>query len=367
MRSILYESFQRRLGGMAQKLMDSEPLPRLLLAVLLVIAAIVLRALLGAHADGLSPYATFSLAVDVDALLGGLPAGALATVASAAAAYGWFGAGLDLGLGLFLAGGLLFSALAGAMRQRCQELADRRSAARPTPPARDSLDTIGGTAAALAHEVNQPLAATVTYLKVVRRLLEKAPVATPEVFQVLEKASEQTLRAGRIVTSLRDLVRRREPDKTLLGLNLLISETVDLPEIRAEIAGAALRLAPDARRDCVLADREQIRQVIVGLLRNAMEAMRAVDTRSLVISTANPDANNIRLDVIDTGCGLPESWESGAFEPFATTKAKGMGVGLSICRSIIEQHEGRIWATPNRDGGATFSFILPLQELEIDA
>jgi signal transduction histidine kinase len=373
MRAFRFEAVERRLDRVARKLAYASLSTRLLLATTLVAAAAVARAGFAGYVDSLSPYATFYLAVDVSALLGGLSAGLFACAASALAAHLWFAASLDAGFGLFVAGGVLFSLLADLIRRAWLASEARRAMRAPAgassspAPTRDCLDTVGGTAAALAHEVNQPLAATVTYLKVARRLLEKSPSPHPEIIEVLDKAAEQTLRAGRIVTSLRDLVRRREPDKTLVGLNALIGEAIGSPEISAACANVSIGLEKGARFDRTLVDREQIRQVIVGLARNALEAMRAAKTRRLVISTSNPDDHTIRVDVIDTGCGLPDSWADGAFVPFATTKTNGMGVGLSISRSIIERHDGRIWAAPNQDGGAVFSFILPLEESDIDA
>lgn len=227
---------------------------------------------------------------------------------------------------------------------------------------RSRLHALGDMAAGLAHEINQPLAAVVTYLKVARRILEKAPAgAHSDALEIVEKASAQALRAGRIVSSLRDLMRRGEPDKTLLGLHELIRDAIQ--SIRAEGGqdNIAISLALRAQWDGVMADRAQIGQVLTHLLRNAAEAMQSAPRRELVVATSNPDETTIRVDVIDTGCGLPDSSHDGCFEPFTTTKSDGVGVGLSNSRSIIEEHYGRIWATPNAEGGAVFSFTLPLQ------
>ncbi|WP_457797796.1 PAS domain S-box protein [Methylocystis sp. S23] len=233
---------------------------------------------------------------------------------------------------------------------------------------RNRLDAMGGMAAALAHEINQPLAANATYLRVARRLIEKSPHADDAaIVDVLEKATTQTLRAGRIVTSLKDLVRRGEPDKTLVGMHDLIMEAVDAAIEECEDSKVKFEMRRQAPRDRIVADRTQLKQVLFNLVRNAMEAMQSSERRELVISTANPGDGTIRVDVIDSGCGLPESCEIGRFEPFTTTKTKGMGVGLSISRSIIEAHYGRIWASPNAGDGATFSFALPLQDADADA
>lgn len=374
MRSTRSDNPEHGLGQRIRKLAGAPLLAQISFATLLVCAATVARAFFGKYVDTLSPYATFYLAIEISALMAGSAAGVFATLASSGASSLWFSGASDFSLALFVAGGVIFSLLTDAARHEWSDHSWPRAKEEepmtppPSPrPARDCLDTVGETAAALAHEVNQPLAATVTYLKVARRLLEKSGKGAPEVFDVLEKASEQTLRAGRIVTSLRDLVRRRELDKSLVRINDLIDDTIMLPEIVAENANASIEFEKGARHDHALVDREQIRQVIVGLARNALEAMRVAETRRLVISTSNPDNHSIQVDVIDTGCGLAESWADGAFEPFATTKSNSMGVGLSISRSIIERHEGRIWAAPNREGGAVFSFVLPLAESESDA
>lgn len=228
------------------------------------------------------------------------------------------------------------------------------------------LDAMGGMAAALAHEINQPLAANATYLRVARRLVEKSQHSDQALVDILDKAAEQTLRAGRIVTNIKDLLRRDDPDKTLVRLHDVISQSCDGKAARLEYPDIKIGLDLRATRDCVVADQAQLRQVLAALIRNASEAMRSAERRELTVSTANPDDGTIRVDVIDSGCGLPESYDGDCFEPLASTKAGGMGVGLSISRSIMEAHYGRIWATPNAGGGAVFSFALPLQHSEID-
>lgn len=233
---------------------------------------------------------------------------------------------------------------------------------------RSRFKAIGGMAAELAHEINQPLAANATYLRVARRLLEQSPHAgDAAIIEVLDKAAAQTLRAGRIVTSLRELVRSREPDKTMVCLHEVIGEAREEALENSEIVGVQFELRLRAAEDCVIADRAQLKQVFASLIRNAVEAMQSSERRDLVIETSNPGDGTIRIDVIDSGCGLPESSDIGCFEPFTTTKTKGMGVGLSISHTIIEAHYGRIWAAPNASGGAVFSFTLPLQDAEVDA
>ncbi|PPD43361.1 MAG: hypothetical protein CTY15_10020 [Methylocystis sp.] len=231
---------------------------------------------------------------------------------------------------------------------------------------RNRLDAMGAMTATLAHEVNQPLAATATYLKVARRMLEKVLQSNhQDVLDVLDKAAAQIMRAGRIVTSFRGLVQREEPDKTLISMHALIAEVYDAFR-REEIAsGVYLGFAYRASRDQVIADGGQLRRVLANIIRNALEAMRNTEIRELLISTSNPDDETIRVDVSDTGRGIGVL-EDKCFEPFTTTKEKGMGMGLSMSRSIIEAHYGRIWAKPNANGGTAFSFTLPLNDLGVE-
>lgn len=232
---------------------------------------------------------------------------------------------------------------------------------------RDRFAETGGMAAALAHEINQPLAATTTYLGVARRIVQKSPLADdPTLTGVLEKAAAQTLRAGKIVASLRDLIRRGEADKTLISVNELVREARDALLADAPDADIHITVNCLAEQDKLVGDRTQMRQLLANLIRNAIEAMKSEDRRDLILKTSNPDDQTIRVDVIDTGSGLPDSSEEGCFEPFTSTKARGMGVDLSISRSIIEAHYGRIWAAPNHGGGAIFSFALPLQRADMD-
>ena len=228
---------------------------------------------------------------------------------------------------------------------------------------RDRLAALGGMAATVAHEINQPLSATATYINVVQRRLGKMQSADAGLIDILDKAADQTRRAGRIVTSLRDLAQRGEPDKTLLCVHDLIREYVDAEGTHTQVQ---IRLDCQARSDQVVGDRAHLRQVIANLVRNAVEAMQASERRELVVSTCNPDERAIRVDVLDTGCGLIDLAGDDCFEPFTTTKTKGMGIGLSISRSIIEAHYGRIWGRQNNGGGAVFSFTLPLQESDVD-
>ncbi len=227
----------------------------------------------------------------------------------------------------------------------------------------DRLVAMGGMATALAHEINQPLAATAAYLTVAQRLMRRPPEQRPaSIEDTLGKASDQVFRAGKIIRHMREFAARGEPDKTMQQLHVLIASACELTAASAKQAEVRVILDLRAEDDRVLADNVQLKQVVVNLKRNAIEAMQASERRELVISTALVDKGMIRTDIADTGIGLSEESRAHLFEPFKTTKANGLGVGLSLSRSIVEAHYGNIWAEPNPAGGAVFSFTLPLAE-----
>ncbi len=240
----------------------------------------------------------------------------------------------------------------------------RRFEARLSALHANRLDSMADMATALAHEINQPLAAASNYLFAARHLLEaKAEPAGPAVDEALDKASTQMHRAGQIIAHLREFITRGEPDKMELSLHNLIRRTCELVAPSARQGKVEVALHLDAAEDKVLADRVQIEQAMVNLMRNAIEAMEESQERRLDISTSLENGM-IRADVADTGSGLSASANSELFVPFASTKTNGLGVGLSISRSIIEAHYGTIWAQANPGGGARFSFTLPLARLD---
>jgi len=171
------------------------------------------------------------------------------------------------------------------------------------------------------------------------------------------------LRAGRIVSHLHDFISRGDPEKITQSLHAIIQQTCELAGslLKERKVGLVLRL--DADKDSIFADKVQIQQVVFNLIRNACEAMSASKIRRLTIATTLKD-ETLRVDVIDTGVGLSKSVDADLFEPFASSKPNGLGVGLSISRSIVEAHRGKIWADPDPGGGARFSFILPLAEAQ---
>jgi two-component system, LuxR family, sensor kinase FixL len=222
------------------------------------------------------------------------------------------------------------------------------------------LTAMGEMASALAHELNQPLAAISNYMKGSRRLLaDSADPNASKIEGALDRASEQALRAGQIIRRLRDFVARGESEKRVESLAKLIEESGALGLSGAREQGVVLRFELDHNNDLVLVDRVQIQQVLVNLFRNALEAMAHSPKRELVASTARVADDMMEVAVSDTGSGFPDDVKSNLFQTFFTTKETGMGVGLSISRSIVEAHGGSMWADTNASGGATFRFTLP--------
>jgi two-component system sensor kinase FixL len=220
------------------------------------------------------------------------------------------------------------------------------------------LTALGEMASALAHELNQPLAAIANYLQGSGDLLEREPVPIDKVRGALGKASDQALRAGEIIRRLRDFVARGETERSVESLSKLIEEASALALVGAKEHGVSVRYAMDPSVDLVLADRVQIQQVVLNLIRNAIDAMEESPTRRIAISTRAAPGDHVEIEVADTGPGISPEVASQLFQPFVTTKRSGMGVGLSISRTIVEAHGGRLWAESNQDGGATFRFTL---------
>jgi two-component system sensor kinase FixL len=219
------------------------------------------------------------------------------------------------------------------------------------------LTAMGEMASTLAHEINQPLAAIANYLKGSRRMLEGNDAAAP-VRDAMDKASEQALRAGEIIRRLRDFVSRGETERKIEHLPKLIEEASALALVGAKERDVRVRFLFDQHGDLVLADRVQIQQVLLNLIRNAVEAMAESPRRELTVTTAARDGGMVEVAVADTGPGLAEQVARQLFQPFVTTKRQGMGVGLSISRTIVDAHGGKIWAEKNENGGTTFRFTL---------
>ncbi len=229
------------------------------------------------------------------------------------------------------------------------------------------LTALGEMASALAHELNQPLTAIANYLKGSVRLLNAPTVETARVRDAVERAGDQALRAGQIIRRLRDFVARGETERRVESLPRLIEEASALALVGARENGVQVRFALDQAADSVLADRVQVQQVLLNLIRNAVDAMETSPKRDLTVTTVAQDADMIRVSVADSGPGIDPEVADQLFQPFITTKRLGMGVGLSISRTIVEAHGGRIWVEPNPNGGAIFHFTLQRADIAEDA
>jgi two-component system sensor kinase FixL len=221
------------------------------------------------------------------------------------------------------------------------------------------LTTMGNMASALAHELNQPLSAIANYLKGTRRLIDQGEVSSERLKDAIDKAAEQALRAGDIIRRLRDFVSHGDADRRSENLTKLVEEASALALVGAREKGVHVRLEFAADVGQVMADRVEIQQVMVNLIRNAIEAMQDSPVRELRIATRARDHEWAEVAIFDTGPGLSQEAGANLFKPFTTTKKQGMGVGLSISRTIIEAHGGEIWVESNPSGGAIFRFTLP--------
>jgi two-component system sensor kinase FixL len=225
------------------------------------------------------------------------------------------------------------------------------------------LTALGEMSSTLAHELNQPLSAIGNYLSGLRRMLGSPAGLSPDrARDALEKAADQAQRAGEIIRRLRNFVAKGEAERRPESLAKLTEEAVALAFVGGKELGVRLQVRLDPSVDQVLVDKVQIQQVILNLVRNAMEAMAGEPRRDLRITSGPVGVDQVRVIVQDTGPGLSAEVLDQLFQPFVTTKAHGMGVGLSICRTIIEAHGGRIHATNTPEGGARFELILPLAD-----
>jgi two-component system sensor kinase FixL len=221
------------------------------------------------------------------------------------------------------------------------------------------LRATGQMAAALAHELNQPLTAVANYLRGVLRLLEREQADMARVREAIGLAAQQTLRAGEIIRRLRDFVARGEVDRRPERVNTLIEEASALALVGARERNVHVTLNVPADLPLVLVERVPVEQVLLNLMRNAVEAMMETERRTLTV-TAEASGDHVTIGVADTGAGLSPEVAVQLFQPFVTTKPDGMGIGLSICRTIIEAHGGRIWAEANPGGGTVFRLTLPV-------
>jgi two-component system sensor kinase FixL len=230
------------------------------------------------------------------------------------------------------------------------------------------LSAMGTMGSTLAHELNQPLTAVTNYVRGSRRLLangEKDDVA--RACEGLEAAEAAALRAGQIVRRLRELVARGTAAMRPENLPKLIDEAGVIAFLDAPFMGITPRIELDPAAEWVEADRIQIQQVLINLIRNAVQATRNSERREVVVSTARTAGGQIEVSVADTGGGIAPDVREALFSPFQGTKAEGLGIGLSISRTIVEAHSGKIWADDREGGGTVFRFTLPATDQPAEA
>jgi signal transduction histidine kinase len=219
------------------------------------------------------------------------------------------------------------------------------------------MATAGQLSASIAHEIRQPLAEFVANAQAALRWLEKANVE--EVREGLKGILGDGLRAGDIITHLRAMFKSDELKKAHVDINKLVLSVLALARIDLLKQGIELQTRLDDRIPEILGNQVQLQQVILNLVMNAIESMSSSQTRVLRIKSALSQTNKVHVSIEDTGMGIKQSDLARLFRPMFTTKERGMGMGLSICQSIIEKHAGRIWVSPGAHGGSIFQFELP--------
>jgi two-component system, LuxR family, sensor kinase FixL len=222
------------------------------------------------------------------------------------------------------------------------------------------LSAAGTLASALAHELNQPLTAIANYVSTGRDLAAEGKPQNGAIIQeALDEAAKEALRAGQIIRRMRDFVSKGELETQILPLGKLINDATTLGLLGAREKGVSWSIEIEPGVDHVLADRVQIQQVMVNLMRNAIEAMETAPTKFLTIAARPRSEDLVEILVADTGHGIPAEMRDQLFLPFISTKARGMGLGLSICRTIVEAHDGHLTVEARPEGGTMFKFTLP--------
>ncbi|GAA0280914.1 hypothetical protein GCM10009127_22680 [Alteraurantiacibacter aestuarii] len=221
------------------------------------------------------------------------------------------------------------------------------------------ISSMGALATSIAHELNQPLTAVSNYAQSARDLLEDPdPEKLALVRDALEHCGQEALRAGQIVQRLRTFISRGETDRQSCSLERVIKEATALALINGDSRNVDFATRLDGNHDMVLIDPVQIQQVLVNLVRNALEAMEESPVKKLIISSEAAAGGMVKVTVTDSGPGLEAHIAEKLFHPFMSTKPSGMGLGLSICHTIINSHGGRIWVEPSDFGGTAFNFTL---------
>jgi signal transduction histidine kinase len=222
--------------------------------------------------------------------------------------------------------------------------------------------SVGEMASTLAHEINQPIGATANLLRGLRaRLTRRAGRLEMDESQALDRAIDQVMFAARVIARIREFTHSHQPRHARVDLAALLRASAGLLDWDLQRSGAVLTLELPETPVAVRGDEVMLQQVVVNLMRNALDAMRsdppAQPQLTLVLSV---EGNEAHVQVRDNGCGLSDENEAKLFVPFASSKPSGMGIGLSICRSFVELHQGRLWFSRNADRGVTFHLNLPL-------
>ncbi|MEY3201695.1 MAG: hypothetical protein RIR70_1245, partial [Pseudomonadota bacterium] len=225
------------------------------------------------------------------------------------------------------------------------------------------LITMGEMASSLAHELNQPLSAIANYNSGCVTRLQSGKFRVDDLLGAMQKASFQAERAGKIIRRVREFVKKSEPNRAPAFLADVVDDAVGFADIDAKKASARIRVELANDLPLVNIDRIMIEQVLLNLIKNGIEAMHDTprEMRELRVSAYRTDERMVEVAVADRGHGLPAEKLDKLFAPFYTTKAEGMGMGLNICRSIVEFHDGRLWAEANPGGGSIFRFTVPVE------
>ena len=224
------------------------------------------------------------------------------------------------------------------------------------------LITMGEMASSLAHELNQPLSAIANYCMGSVNRLKSGDYRREDILAAMEKASAQAERAGKIIRRTREFVKKSEPVRAPAALVEIVEEAIGFAEIEARKAAVAIQVSIPPDLPPVFADRIMIEQVVLNLVKNGIESMQQTppDARALNLAARLDGEGMVEVAVADRGCGMTDDQVERLYTPFFTTKAEGMGMGLNICRSIVEFHDGRLWVQPNPGGGSVFRFTLPV-------
>lgn len=223
------------------------------------------------------------------------------------------------------------------------------------------LSAMGELASALAHELNQPLTAISNYLLAAQQLIQRGPEHAERAVDIIGKSIDQAMRAGQIIRQLRSFVQKGQVERVPAEIGKVIDEASALAFIGLKEKGVRVSVERQDDLPQVPIDRIQIQQVLINLIRNAVDAMEGQNRRELIIRMS-ADHVEATISIVDSGSGIPSGMEDRLFDAFATSKPTGMGVGLSISRTIVEAHGGRLWFEANPSGGTIFHLALPLSE-----